>query len=96
MNWVDFFAILPFYMDLVLEGEGGGSTTALRVVRLVRIFRVFKVSRYVKWIGLLLKTLATAIQPLIMVLFVVTISVVFFSSAMYYWSVISRVCNCFQ
>lgn len=58
MNWVDFVAILPFFLDLILasvpksdevgSGEEGSPVDALsvfRVIRLVRVFRVFKMGK---------------------------------------------------
>ena len=52
LNWVDFIAIAPWYMELIAKmmddgGGGSGGLTVLRVVRLVRVFRVVRVGRHV-------------------------------------------------
>ena len=35
LNWVDFFAISPFYFELMFSNGGGGSSAILRIIRLV-------------------------------------------------------------
>lgn len=44
LNWVDFLAIAPYYVELVLPG--GPGLAWVRVLRLTRIFRLFKLGRY--------------------------------------------------
>lgn len=53
-------------------------------MRLVRIFRIFKVSRYLPWVRVFTNALALSLQPLVMLVLVVGIAVVLFSSVMYY------------
>ena len=85
MNIVDFLAIAPFYVELMLVGSPSGSSSAiLRILRLIRVFRVFKVSRYLPWVGVFTAALAASVQPLLMLVFVLAIAVVVFSSAIYY------------
>lgn len=43
---VDFFAVIPTYLGLVLAG--GQSLIVIRAIRLLRIFRILKLSRYTK------------------------------------------------
>ena len=63
MNTVDLVAIVPFYVEILMEaaaaastaasnGEAGGgfSSQSLRAVRLVRVFRLFKIGRHVSWL----------------------------------------------
>jgi Ion transport protein len=45
MNWIDFLAIAPYYIELMVDG-GTGPFSAVRVVRLTRVFRIFKLGRY--------------------------------------------------
>lgn len=59
MNWVDFVAVLPFYVEVSFSAGGGdldsgsgeeegaslGIFSVFRVIRLVRVFRVFKMGK---------------------------------------------------
>ena len=87
MNFVDLVAILPWYMEKILQASGstgsGSELTIIRVVRLFRVFRLFKFSRYLIWISLLAKALAHSLLPLAMVMMVLLIVVVIFASLMY-------------
>ena len=44
LNWVDFLAIAPYYIELFISGAPG--LAWIRVIRLTRVFRVFKVGRF--------------------------------------------------
>jgi voltage-gated potassium channel len=43
---VDFFAVIPTYLGLILTG--GQSLIVIRAIRLLRIFRILKLSRYTR------------------------------------------------
>ena len=87
LNWVDFIAILPFYIELASPAgsEDGSSSAFLRILRLVRVVRVVKFSRYLTWIKILGSAFRQSIAPLGMVCFVLAIAMVLFSSAIYYF-----------
>ena len=85
MNAIDLLSILPFYVDLAMEGDNGsGASAFLRVVRLVRIFRVFKLSRYLPWVRVFSTSMLLSAQPLLMLVFVIGIAVVVYASAIYF------------
>ena len=85
MNIIDFLAIAPFYAELIYSGSPSGSSSAiLRILRLIRIFRVFKVSRYLPWVRVFASALTSSLQPLLMLVFVILIAMVVFSSAIYF------------
>jgi hypothetical protein len=83
LNMIDFLAILPFYLELILGTAAGGSAV-IRIIRLVRIFRIFKLSRYLPWVRVFTNALALSLQPLLMLVLVVLIAMVLFSSVIYY------------
>jgi len=86
LNIIDIVSIIPFYVELVLGSSGGaaGGSGALRVVRLVRVFRVFKISRYLTWVKIFAYALMQSWQPLSMLVFVMVIATIVFSSALFY------------
>lgn len=84
LNIVDLVAIVPFYVELAFDSGSGGSSAVFRVVRLVRVFRVFKISRYVSWVKIFANAMYASAQPLGMLLFVMAIGCVVFSSAIYF------------
>jgi hypothetical protein len=93
MNTVDLVAIVPFYVEILMEaaasastaasnGEAGGgfSSQSLRAVRLVRVFRLFKIGRHVSWLHVFADTYVASLPPLIMIVFVISIVMVFLAS----------------
>ena len=88
LNIIDFVAILPFYIEAASssgeQGEDSSPSGAIRIVRLVRIFRVFKIGRYLTWFTVFAETLKESAAPLGMVVFVIAICTVLFSSLLFF------------
>lgn len=87
LNAIDLVAIAPYYVERVVvnpDDDDGGSSAVFRVVRLVRVFRVFKISRYLSWVKIFASAMLQSAQPLGMLLFIMAIGTVVFSSAIYY------------
>ena len=84
LSIVDFVAILPFFLELLLTQYSLSGSAMLRIVRLVRVFRLFKMSRYLGWLVAVTETLRQSLMPLGMIIFVFSIGVIVFSSAEYY------------
>ena len=84
MNWIDFGAILPFYLALAFKGSNIKTIVVLRVVRLIRVFRIFKLSRHSYGLQILGHTLRSSFSELFLLVFFLSIGVVIFSSVIYY------------
>ncbi|VEL07371.1 unnamed protein product, partial [Protopolystoma xenopodis] len=91
MNFIDIVAIIPYFITLgtVIADDTKGQNQAmslaiLRVIRLVRVFRIFKLSRHSKGLQILGQTLKASIRELGLLVFFLLISVILFSSAVYF------------
>eukprot|EP00803_Ostreobium_quekettii_P006682 evm.model.scf_909.1 EVM.evm.TU.scf_909.1 scf_909:392-7133(-) len=84
-NLVDLAAILPFYVELLLNLSGGlGKTRILRVIRLVRVFRVLKLGSKIDRMQVVFQAVVDSLDILGMLLFLLLLTLVFFSSLMYF------------
>ncbi len=73
---IDLLAILPFYVQLALVAQGGGSWLLLRALRGLRLLRIFKLTRFSPALQILQKVLKQEAPTLAVagfVLFVVMI-----------------------
>ena len=92
MNWIDFLAIVPFYISLAFSSRntsressnGNAQVEILLVLRLIRIFRIFKLSRHSTDLQILGHTLKASVRELVLLVFFLLIGVVVFSSLIYY------------
>ena len=82
LNWIDFLAILPFYIEISVGGNA--DLQFLRIMRVIRIARVLKLSRYASWLTVFGHTLVESFAPLAMVLFVISILMLFFSAVIFF------------
>jgi len=82
LNIIDFVAILPFYLEVMVSGLAIPGLSVLRVTRLARVFRLLKVSR--DSLTIFGDTMVRSAKPLYMLAFLLCISMVMFSSIMYY------------
>lgn len=80
---VDFVAILPFYLDLLLGAEVA-VLRAFRALRLLRIFRLLKIVRYNRASDRLLKALSESKEEFIL-FFLTTLILLFISAAGIYY-----------
>jgi hypothetical protein len=86
LNWADFVAILPYYIE-VISANGGSKDVDLRIVRLIRlarIFRVFKLSRYSAGLQVTGRAMANSADALTLLIFFTVIAMLIFSAAIYY------------
>ena len=80
MNIIDFFAILPFFLSLLLEGLEdyqiiGKTGKIIRLIRVMRILRVFKLVRHFAGLQSIFMTLQQAYQ--VSIFFLHTYSLIF-------------------
>eukprot|EP01059_Diplonema_ambulator_P037510 TRINITY_DN994_c0_g5_i1.p1 TRINITY_DN994_c0_g5~~TRINITY_DN994_c0_g5_i1.p1 ORF type:complete len:544 (+),score=82.71 TRINITY_DN994_c0_g5_i1:100-1731(+) len=81
---IDFVSILPFYVSLLVGEEGAKGFIILRILRLMRVFRIFKVTKYNEAVNMMLGSLKNSTEGLYLLLFLILLSTVIFSSAMYF------------
>jgi hypothetical protein len=88
-NVVDFLAIAPFYVELVLSRVIDGNVDVrflkvLRAIRLVRLFRVFKVSNFAIGFNVIKDAMVKSRHALYTLNFFVAVAMVIFSSVQYH------------
>jgi len=89
LNLVDLLAILPYFVSFVMEEMKdtlviGRAGKVLRLVRVMRILRVFKLVRHFNGLQSLLSTLRQAYKELGLLMVLVSVCVLTFSSLIYF------------
>ena len=89
MNIIDISAIVPFYLSLLLEGLEdfeiiGKTGKMIRLVRVMRILRIFKLVRHFAGLQSLFYTLQQAYQELGLLLVLVAVAILTYSSLVYF------------
>ena len=79
-NWIDILSVIPFYLRLI-DPDGGPLADALLMIRLLRLFRFF---RLLYGLQILLHTLKASSYELGLLLLILLIPVILFSSIIYY------------
>lgn len=83
LNLVDLFAIIPFYIGLMVPAAGGNSASVIRIVRLVRILRIFKVASLKSVVRMIGNSISKSLMALVILLFFTIIGVILFGSLIY-------------
>ena len=89
MNIIDISAIVPFFLSLLLEGLEdfeiiGKTGKMIRLVRVMRILRIFKLVRHFAGLQSLFYTLQQAYQELGLLLVLVAVAILTYSSLVYF------------
>lgn len=80
MTWVDIISLLPFYENMILDT---GKLDFLRAVRLIRTFRALKVFAFTSGLQIIVQSLKASFRELILLLIILLIPVVVFSSIVF-------------
>lgn len=93
MSIVDLLAILPFYIDLLLNAlsfDAQLGMNALVVLRVLRILRIFKLLRHSKRLKKLIQSMKDSATELGLIGFVYLVMVILFSSIIYFTEAVSE------
>ncbi|CAK4632979.1 unnamed protein product [Aphanomyces euteiches] len=82
-NWIDMISIIPFFLEMFLNLKGS-SFGVIRIIRLLRVARILKLSRYTTSIQVFVRALTLSVKPLFMLLFLIIVAMIIFSSALYF------------
>jgi hypothetical protein len=83
MNIIDFVAIFPFYLELMIGGAAGG-LAVLRVLRLARVFRIFKLGKYNQGLSMFVEVLKRSAPAVSLTMFFYFIITVLFAALIYF------------
>ena len=85
LNWIDLLAILPFYIQLIVESQAQMTPlSVLKVLRIFRIARILKVSRYSRGMRALIYTFYASRRELGLFFFILFISTMLSAVLTYY------------
>lgn len=89
LNFLDFMAILPFYMELIAmmtsgSGAGGGKFVVLRICRTSRVVRIFRFARHSKELLVVMKVVSGASKEFAMLAMLIMVFVLLFGTLLYY------------
>eukprot|EP00808_Paulinella_micropora_P007736 g3821.t1 len=83
MNLIDLFAILPFYIDLIL-GDSPVNLAWLRIIRLARVFRIFKLGKYNESMQMFVRVLGRSMSALGILIFFLALEMIVVGSLIYF------------
>lgn len=89
LNWVDIFAVVPFYIEqaVVLARPEVQFTLYLqgfKALRMVRIFRIFKLTRHFSGLKILWHSIKASAKELLLLILFLLITVLIFACLVYY------------
>ena len=87
-NIIDIVAIVPWYIELLIQLVAGEGTSlsflsVLRIIRIFRVVRLFKFSKNLQGLMILGRTIEKSASALAMLIFFIAITLIVFSTLMY-------------
>jgi hypothetical protein len=82
MKLIDFFSIIPFYVELAIDG--GSGLKLLRILRLLRVLRVFKFGKFNDSLEVFAVAIYNSVEALWVLAFMMSLAVIFFGSIVYF------------
>lgn len=79
---LDAVVIIPFYVELVTASQI--HVEIIRTIRLLKVFQIFKIGKYSSTFLIVMKTLRNSRDGFVLLFCLMTVGMVFFSSAMFY------------
>jgi len=84
LNWFDFLAIVPFYVELIVGRENASGLAAFRILRLFRITRLFKLIRHSSRMMLMMEVVSNCLSELVMLFLTWVMGTLIFGTIMFY------------
>jgi len=84
LNWFDFLAIVPFYVELIVGRESASGLAAFRILRLFRITRLFKLIRHSSRMMLMMEVVSSCLSELGMLFLTWVMGTLIFGTIMFY------------
>ena len=81
---IDILSILPYYLTLAIGKTATSGVPMIRILRLMKVFRVLKVTKYNEAVHVVFGSLQKSTEGLYLLLFLILISTILFSSAIYF------------
>jgi len=84
LNWFDFLAIIPFYVELMVGRDKASGLAAFRILRLFRITRLFKLIRHSSRMMLMMEVVSNCLSELVMLFLTWVMGTLIFGTIMFY------------
>lgn len=84
LNWVDFAAVLPYFVFFIVMPEKVSSLGFLRILRLVRVLRLFKLSKHSKRLQIVAQIIGMSRGDFALLMLCLSMLVILAGSMMYH------------
>ncbi|XP_057293446.1 shaker-related potassium channel tsha2-like [Hydractinia symbiolongicarpus] len=84
LNWIDAFAVIPYFIVLCISAKNVQSLAFLRILRFMRVIRLFRLSKHSKRLQVVGEIIKSSIGDLQLLLLCLAMLMIFGGSLMYY------------